>query len=134
PAVRGEDDLRLGSCLDSDVEDFQHLVAVVIDHLNGDLAGFWPWERTRLGAIERLPRCLIDLRGQRSFEALEWIDSTGEVAMAHKEGLAVVGRVDHPHRNSIRAVTTDIPRGWVVKIYSPELDSKFAAGGFNCDG
>jgi len=50
---------RTGASLD--LEDLEHLVAVVIDHFHGDPAGLGRGERAAPGAVERGPGGLVDL-------------------------------------------------------------------------
>jgi len=60
--------------------DLQNLVAIVVDHLDRDLAGVWLWEGPALRAIERRPRRLVDLGAQGSLELVVGIAIPGQDA------------------------------------------------------
>lgn len=52
-----------------DVEDLKHFVAVVVDHLDGNLAGLRWREGARASAVERVPRLFVDLGSQRPLQS-----------------------------------------------------------------
>ena len=71
PATSGVHQLCLGrpaqksklarAALLLDIEHFQHLVAVVVDNLHGDLARFGLIERATHSAVEALPRVFVNV-------------------------------------------------------------------------
>ena len=64
-------DARLHDRPSSHPEHLHHLVAEVVDDLDGDAARLRAVERTRDVAVERLPRVSVDLGFQRRLERLE---------------------------------------------------------------
>jgi hypothetical protein len=70
--------------------DLQHFVAVVVDHLDGDLALLRRGEGDAPGRVELDPFRLVDLRPQRPLQLLVRLLVTEEVGVPDEEALAVV--------------------------------------------
>src|SRR5258706_3625000 len=87
-----------------------HLVAEVIDDLHGEAARLRARKRTRLVAVERRPRVLVDFALQRRIERFMGIVRTHKVSVPDEETLFVVARVDDPYRNVVLAPRPDFAR------------------------
>ncbi|NLS92977.1 MAG: hypothetical protein GXX96_12550 [Planctomycetaceae bacterium] len=81
----------------------ENLVAVVVDDLDGDPAGFGFGEGAAGSAVELAPGVFVDVGAQGSFEFLIRFVGTSEVGVSDKETLAVVVGVDEPARDISRA-------------------------------
>lgn len=77
----------------------QYLVSIVVDHLDGNLAGGRRVEGEAFGAVERGPGTLINLGAQRPLQPFIGLVRAGEIGMPDKEALPVVIRVDEPPGN-----------------------------------
>jgi len=74
----------------------QHLVAIMVDDLHGNLAGFRFVERLAHRAVQTAPSRCVDVPPLRPFEFVVGFVRPGEVGVTHEETLAIVVRVDEP--------------------------------------
>src|SRR5581483_3501967 len=93
-----------------DVVDLEYFVAVVVDHLDGDLPRLRAPERPRLRRVQGRPGRLVDVRLERGLQALVGVVVPGEVAVPDEERLAVIISVDHPQRDLAGAAGPDLAR------------------------
>ena len=117
-----------GGSRTSNREHSQHLVAVVVDHLDRDLAGIGHGEWAADRAVEASPRGFIDLGAQGALQLLVRLIGAGEVRVADEEALAVVVRVDDGIR--IRACWAANPSMRCLTRSDALLTGKPVAGSF----
>jgi hypothetical protein len=91
-----------------DREDPHDLVAVVVDHLDGDLPRRWHREWTRGGGLDRRPGILGDVGTEGPAKLLVGIARAEEVGVADEEALAVVGRVEELARDVVGGRGADL--------------------------
>jgi hypothetical protein len=104
----------------------QHLVAIVVDDLHRDLAGFRRVERDARRPVQLRPLGLVDLSPQCFLELLVWLIGAAEVGVTDEEALAVVLRVDEPARDVGGAAATDLAgsntsRPWMLALSLPSF-------------
>ena len=85
-----------------------HFVAEVVDHLHGDAAGFWFFERPGGVAVERFPGFLVDFCFEGRPEGFVRVIGAEEIGVAYEEALLVVIGIDEPAGDAVGAVTADL--------------------------
>src|SRR5271157_2343516 len=99
----------------------QHLVAVVVDYFDGDLACFGWVEGAAGRGIQSGPRGLINFGAQGAFQLDVGFLGAGEVSVANKEALSVIVGVDKPAGDIISRVAADFACGRVVDVQTLDL-------------
>ena len=80
----------------------QQLVAVVVDDLDGDFAGGGRREGAACGGVEGGPGGLVDEGPECPLELVVGLVGPGEIGVAQKEALAVIGGIDEPAGDVVR--------------------------------
>jgi hypothetical protein len=107
---------------------FEHLVAVVIDDLDGNLSRRGRLEGVTLGAVEGGPLGLVDLGAEGALELAVGVVGAEEVGVADEEALAVVVSVDEPAGDVVGRGTADLAGRRVVDIDALHFDNELAIG------
>jgi len=108
-------------------EHLEHLVAVVVDDLHGNLAGCRPVKRAAGGRIEGGPRRLVDFRPQRPLQFVVRFLRAGEASVADEEALAIVVGVDEPAGDVVGRGVANLPGGRVVYVQALDDHAELAA-------
>src|SRR6516162_381011 len=112
--------------------DFEHLVAVVVDDLHGDLAHRGRIKGITLRAVERCPLGLVDLGLEGALELAVRVIGPGEIGVADEEALAVVIGVEEPTGNVVSRATPNRAGRRVVDIHYPSGPMEISTNG--CEG
>lgn len=94
----------------------QHFIAIVIDHLDGDLSTRWPRKGAADRAVEGCPGGFINLGAEGAFELLIGFIGAGEVGVADKEAFAVILGVNEPTGDLVGGTAADLVGGGVIDI------------------
>jgi len=86
-----------------------NLIAIVVDHLHGDLAlpgafAFGGVEGAADGGVEGGPGGFVDLGAKGALELVVWFVAAGEVGVTDEEAFVVVVRVDESARDVVGGV------------------------------
>ena len=95
----------------------------MVDHFDGDAAGFGFGERTRGVAVKGGPGFFVDLGFERGFKRTVWISGAQEIGVTDKEALFVVISVDKPTGDTIGAVAAHFTGVGVKHIDAVDLDA-----------
>jgi len=87
----------------SEIVNLQHFVAIVVNDLDGDLAGSGGIKWKTLCRVEFRPSSFVDFGSKCSLELFIRFIGSAKISVADEEGLLVVVRVDEPTGYVIRA-------------------------------
>jgi hypothetical protein len=101
----------------------------MVDHLDGDAAGFWFVEGTGGVAVEGGPGLLVDLGLEGRLERLVGIVRPQEIGVADEEALLVVVRVDEPAGDPLRTVAAHLAGVGVEDVHAIDLHPDLSSFG-----
>ena len=114
----------LGSSLDG--EYLQDLVAVVVDDLDGDLAGLGRVEGAAGGGVQGRPGGFVDFGAEGALELVVGLAGAKEVGVADEEALAAVVGVEEPAGDVVGGAAADLAGGGVVDVQALDGDDDLA--------